>query len=913
MGGTKVVIRAHAEKADEIVKKLKSDSSNGLSAEKVVKSKETYGENKLTQAKRKNIFVRIIEGLLEPMMLILLVALVLTLVVNFINLGRGQKFDLVEPLGIIFAIFVSTTISLVMEGRSAKAFDALNKIGDNVLVKVIRDGKVKQINQSELVVGDIIKFEVGDKIPVDCRLIKTLSFSADESPLTGESNAVKKDAGAVYADNTPLAERKNMVYGGCFVTNGSADAIVIAVGDFTEIGKIAKELSNAESTMTPLQQKLDRLGKMVAVIGGIAAGLVFIVQLVRLIMGGGLSFDSVQDIFLTSIVLIVASVPEGLPTIVAVSLALNVIKMAKHKALVKKMVACETVGSISIICSDKTGTLTENKMTVSHIYTSKGIVEPRHLTDETMLENFAINSTANIDFNDNTNQYNFIGSPTECAMLVAYNQTTAQKKYNVLRQEAKILHVYPFSSDFKRMTTVVKKGNENRVYVKGAPEIILEMCSVDSAKKQHYISTIANYQKEAKRVIGIAHGSVASIDFENNRSKVESNLVFDGFVIISDPIRKEVYSSVKQCFDAGIQVKMLTGDNIVTATAIARELKMITSETEVFHADQIEKMSDEQLKKVVANVKVVARSTPMTKLRIVKILKELNYVVAVTGDGINDAPAIKNADVGIAMGIAGTEVSKEASDIVLIDDSFSTIVTSVHWGRGIYENFQRFILFQLTVNLSAVLVTIVCILSGMEAPFNSLQLLWLNLIMDGPPGLTLGLEPIYDELMRRKPIKRDAPIITRKMRFRIAINGIFVSALIVCQALFEFIKTEPVVGDKAKTILFTLFVVCHLFNAFNSRELGEKSVFTTLARNKIMLIVMTLTFVVQVVITQYGGFIFNTTPLDFNTWVKIILTGFSIIAFNELYKLWLHLFRKFKKAKTKKQTLQFKKKVYSNT
>lgn len=886
----------HKQSAAEVIESVNSDIAMGLTPAKIEKSKEVYGINQLTQAKRKSIFKRIWEGLTEPMMIILLVALAITLAVNIIKVINGEAFDYIECIGIVVAIALSVTITIVMEGRSAKAFDALNKMGENILVKTLRDGNLQKVSQQDLVVGDIVKFEVGDKIPVDARLIETTGFNVDESPLTGESAPVKKDASLIFGeDKIPLAERRNMIYGGCFVTAGNALAVVTSVGDSTEIGAIAKELAATEVALTPLQHKLDKLGKTITIIGATAAAAVFVIQLIMLFVNSTVSFNTVQEIFITSIVLIVASVPEGLPTIVAVSLALNVIKMAKQNALVKKMVACETVGCISVICSDKTGTLTENKMTVQGIYTTAGMIEPEKLTDVNLLKNFCINTSASVS--EDKGVFNFIGSPTEGALLVAYSKTNPSKTYLQMREETKVAHGYPFSSELKKMTTIADEGGNLVAYSKGAPEIIIEMCEISSIDKKAMLDKIGEFQNQAKRVIGFAHGTVKKVDFDTQRDCVEKGLVFDGFVVISDPIRKEVYAAVEACNHAGVSIKMLTGDNIITARAIARELKIISDDNEVFHAHQIENMSDDELEKTIYKIKVVARSTPMTKLRIVNMLKKLNEVVAVTGDGINDAPAIKNADVGISMGITGTEVSKEASDIVLLDDSFSTIVKSVHWGRGIYENFQRFIMFQLTVNLSAVLVVIICLLTNMPSPFNALELLWINLIMDGPPALTLGLEAIRGDIMNRKPTNRDASIVTAKMMSRILANGIWITLVIILQAKFNFLCVP---SQMETTVIFTLFVVFQLFNAFNARELTNKSIFGTLHNNKIMLIVMLCTFMLQVLITQFGAVVFNTTALDFITWTKLVGAAITVVAVCELYKLATFLFLKIRgKSKAK--------------
>ncbi len=878
-----MAVNAEKLTAQEAVAEWDTNPDTGLNHEQIASHAKKWGENKLSAAKPKSLFKRIIDGLTEPMMIILLVALAITVTVNIIKVARGDRFDYIECVGIVAAIVISVTITIIMEGKSLKAFDALKRMGEDVLVKVRRSGKTEKIKQSELVAGDIVLFETGDKIPVDCRLLDSENFAVDESPLTGESHPVRKKANEVYKDRAvPLAERKNMVYGGCYVTAGNATAVVVAVGDNTEIGQIAKSLSGVKTQLTPLQHKLDKLGKFITLMGALAAAAVFIVRLVTMLVTKSASFDNVQEIFITSIVLIVASVPEGLPTIVAVSLALNVIKMAKQNALVKKMVACETVGCISVICSDKTGTLTENKMTVGEIFSGGKLMSPQSLRDKFMLENFALNSTANLGEDENGKEL-FVGNPTECALLKAYAAACGEP-YEHVRASAQIAHRYAFSSEEKKMTTVVKKNGSLVAFIKGAPEKVLDMCEMSADEKRRIERDLAEKQAQAKRVIAFAHGVVhGSPNYETDRAAIERNLVFDGFAVISDPVRKEVYEAVDKCRAAGVGIKMLTGDNVVTARAIARELKIAESDEQVYTAAQIEEMPDAELYRRLPEIRVVARSTPQTKLRIVNALMANGEVVAVTGDGINDAPAIKNADIGIAMGITGTEVSKEASDIVLLDDSFSTIVKSVQWGRGIYENFQRFILFQLTVNISAVLLTIIySLIPGGEAPFNALELLWVNLIMDGPPALSLGLEAGGPELMNRKPIRRNSGIVTKTMLARILTNGLFVTVMLLLQGEFNFLKVP---GGMEKSVIFTAFVLFQLFNAVNARELGTRSVFEGLRRNKIMWIVMAVTFGLQVLITQFGSVVFDVAPLDIITWLKVLAFTVSIVAFNEIYKL----------------------------
>ena len=504
-------------------------------------------------------------------------------------------------------------------------------------------------------------------------------------------------------------------------------------------------------------------------------------------MRGQISLDTVSDAFITSIVLIVAAVPEGLPTIVAVSLALNIIKMSRENALVKKMIACETIGCVNIICSDKTGTLTENKMTVQKIYTEGTLIEPEQLRDDVILNNYCINSNANVSMEDGT--WSFIGNPTECSLLVAAHK--AGVDYQKLRHDADVVRVFPFSSQNKDMSTIVRENGKTVLYTKGNPEKILSLCSdISEEEMAKNLELMEEFQSDAGRLLAFAHKELDGYNGET-QDEIEQDLCYDGFVVISDPLSPDVYEAIRNCRAAGIEVKMLTGDNIRTARAIANELHMLDEDHIAVEASDIEDMTDDELKAALKKIQVIARSTPLVKMRVVKLLKEEKNVVAVTGDGINDAPAIKHADVGIAMGIAGTDVTKEASDMVLLDDSFSTIIKAVQWGRGIYENFKRFIQFQLTLNVSSVVVVIASILAGFSAPFTALELLWINIIMDGPPALTLGLEPLRPDLLKRKPTKRNENIISRSMLVRIFTSGIFISVVFMLQHFKNFLGAAP--------------------------------------------------------------------------------------------------------------------------
>lgn len=882
------------QNTQSLIDKFETDADRGLSSQQAEKNREKYGGNSLTKKKEDSLLKRIWDAATEPMLLMLIGAGAIALGVNIFRSVTGGEADFLECVGIFAAISLSVIISVVMEGKSAKAFEALSKISENIVVKVIRDGETVMLRQQDIVAGDILILSTGDKIPADGRLLESTGLSADESALTGESVPAQKDASLCITDEkTPLAERGNMLYSGTYVTSGNCKMLVTAVGDSTEFGKIAGELSGEMTSSTPLQEKLARLGKIITVMGVIAAAVVFISQLISFYFHEGLIIEEVMEAFVTSIVLIVAAVPEGLPTIVAVSLSINIIKLSRNNALVKKMIASETIGCINVICSDKTGTLTENKMTVRSYYDSTFHSDCRDLSSLSLVRNICINSTAELGKDGQ-----FIGNPTECAMLQFYENSDARKDsgktYVEQRETYDVFQAFPFNSDDKHMTTIVKVDGELIAYTKGSPEAIISMCSMSPESREQAESYIRKAQEQAMRVIAFSHKILSSeLDYENaeNHTAMENGMEFDGFVAIADPLRREVYDAVKSCESAGVELKILTGDNIVTATAIAKELNLLEKGKICVEANDIAEMTDEELSSKIDSICVIARSTPVVKMRVVKLLKEKGNVVAVTGDGINDAPALKNADVGIAMGISGTEVSKEASDIVLLDDSFATIVKAVEWGRNIYENFKRFISFQLTVNFASVVVVFTSILLGLKAPFTALELLWINIIMDGPPALTLGLEPNYNDLMKRRPTRRNENIISKNMFLRIILTGTYVSVIFLCQYVYNFLG---VAESEQPTVLFTLFVLFQLFNSFNCRELHKESIFKHLFKNKIMLVVVGITFILQILIIQFAGAFFGTVPLSIHIWVKVIALSFSVIVISELIKFFSRLFTKKK-------------------
>lgn len=892
----------HTYSVDDAINKLNSNKDKGLSDALVDKNKSLYGLNLITRKKKQSIISKIFSALKEPMLLILLFGFVLAFGVNlgkYLKTGYG---DFAECFGILFAVILSVCITLFMEGSSEKAFEMLNKLYDNVKVKVIRNGNVVSISQKEVVVGDILLIESGDKIVADGRLIESDLLTIDESALTGESVSVEKNHDQKFDINTPLAERKNMVYSGTFATSGMGKILVTAVGDNTEIGCIASNITEKEQGQTPLQTKLAKLSKIITIIGASCAILVFILSIIKLYVTGNFTFNNVQELFVSCIVLIVAAVPEGLPTIVAVSLALNMIKLAKGNALIKKMTATETAGAVSVICSDKTGTLTQNKMSVVSVCLNNFCYSPEKIKIDLINQNFVINSTADL-VGFKKNKPILKGNGTECALIESYLKNQGKTNFLGLRNSCEVVERVPFSSENKLMSTTIKFGEGFRKLVKGAPEYVLKLCDLTDSQVQKIFSLMEKHQKKSYRILCFAH-----LDYSNKKDDVKK-LIYDGYVCIADPIRSEVKKAVLDCKRAGIDVKILTGDNLSTAYAIAKELDIVKDESGVINGKEIEKMNDQTLKKFLPKISVIARSTPAIKLRIVKLLKSMGEVVAVTGDGINDAPAIKHADVGFAMGETGADITKEVADVVLLDDSFSNVVKSIAFGRTVYRNLQRFILFQLSVNLSALFFITVCAILGVQSPFNTLQLLWINVIMDGPPALTLGLESMDSFVMNLNPIKRKSGIVNLKMLMRIIFNGLYVGIVMVMQYLFNFLSVKD---GEMLGVTFTLFVLFQLFNAFNCRELGAESIFRSISKNKIMLLTFGCVFLVHLFIVQVTPWIFGIQPMCFLSWIKCVGTCLSILVVSEIYKLIYRLIKGISKEKNIKFVKKRPKNYFAN-
>lgn len=905
---------------EDVTKDLSVNPDRGLSESEVKTRREKYGLNEFTPKEEGSFWDDLKESLSEPMIVILIIAAVVSAVI-------GETHD---AIGIVGAIAIGIAIGMITEGRSKKAADALSKMTENIEVRVLRDGEIHQISKSELVPGDIVYIETGDMVPADGRLIETINLKIREDMLTGESDDVSKKCdvvvpmeeieskGALVVQEPIPAKQINMVFGGTLVAYGRGRLVVTSIGDSSEMGKIAQNLSDADE-QTPLQIKLGNLGGLIAKVSSAVAGLLFIFMVFQMVsknvlnvdMSGILPFlesiDPVKTAFTVCVALIVAAVPEGLPTMINMTLAITMQKMAKINALVTKKEACETIGSVSVICSDKTGTLTENRMTVEVAYIDGRYIESSEEEINSYFEeNCMINSTADVEHNDSDVKY--LGSATECALLLYYKNVD----YRQVRKESNIVAQNPFTSDSKRMTSVIGQDNNHVLLSKGAPEVLLELCShiqrgkdivpITEGIKHEILEEIKKLQVKSMRTLGFAYKEISQAEEEAavtaesdamNVSAMESDLVFSGFVGIRDPLRKDVIESVNTANKAGVSVKMLTGDNINTARAIGEELGLLKGNMRAVEASYIDTLDDEELKQEIQTISIVARSKPDSKMRIVSALQKSGDVVAVTGDGINDAPALSKADVGIAMGISGTEVSKSAADIILTDDSFSTIVKGIKWGRGIYDNFQRFVQFQLTVNVIAFLVAIISQVMGQEMPFTTIQLLWVNIIMDGPPALALGLEPVRDHVLNRKPVDRKANIISKSMVYTIVLNAFYITAILMLQSTFNFLGVDE--AHKG-TVMFALFAFSALFNAFNCREFNADSIFPNFTHNKLALQIIVLTGIAQVIFTQLFQDFFNSVAMDVMTWVKVLCVAASVVVVNEVVKYVIRLVKPKKTA-----------------
>ncbi len=858
----------------------------GLSDEEVLRSRAEHGDNVLTSPEKESLWKRFFEKLSGPfghylkgwddgdsLIFILEIAALLSI---FISLSEyNEWFGLrnpgnevfLEPIGILMAIFIATGISFIFELKADREFSLLNQVNDEEPVLVVRNGNALKIPRSDVVVGDIVLLTTGEEIPADAVLLEATSLQVDESSLTGEPICGKTVREADFDAEATFPS--NHVMRGTKVMEGHGVCRVLAVGNQTEHGRVFVAAQIDDSVKTPLNEQLDRLGGMVAKASYVIAALVVVARiLVYLHTEEFVLIDFITYVlqtFMIAVTLIVVAVPEGLPMAISLSLAYSMRRMLKTNNLVRKMHACETMGATTVICTDKTGTLTQNQMQVAELFRSPDIP-----TDELLKENMAVNATAQLDLTA-AGRPQVLGNPTEGALLLwLLRQGT---DYRALRDRAEIVDELPFSTERKYMATLVRHSDCSRtlLYIKGAPEVILGMTVTDGRRSQ-YDELLQKWQQQAMRTLAFAYREADSLE------AVGEGFHLLGLVAISDPVREDVPAAVSECLAAGIQVKIVTGDTVGTAREIGRQTGLWTAadgEQNIITGPEFAALTDEELQQRAANLKIIARARPLDKRRLVEALQRRGEVVAVTGDGTNDAPALKAAHVGLSMG-DGTSVAKEASDITIIDNSFSSIGRAVMWGRSLYQNIQRFILFQLTVNVSACVVVLIGSFVGTEPPLTVTQMLWVNLIMDTFAAMALASLPPSPSVMHDRPRDREAFIISRPMaKSIIVVGGLFSILLLTLLFLYGHHPTE----------FFTVFVMLQFWNMFNARAFATGRSALHLKGCKGFLSVAALIFVGQLLIVSFGGEFFNVKPLPLATWLVIIAATSFVLWAGEVLRL----------------------------
>ena len=846
-------------------------------------------------------------GFEDPLFKILIMAFVLSIGISIYELvwvDAGFK-TFFEPIGIIVALVLATSIAFFLERSNEKTFQSLNEVNDDTLVKVIRNNNVCQVPRKDIVVGDIVLLESGEEIPADCELLESLNLSVDESSLTGELQAAKTTNPELFDKEATYAS--NLIMKGTIILEGYCTAKVLAVGDKTESGKVFEAAQVDEGGSTPLSEELDGLADLITKASYVFAALIIIGRLFIYFYEGNADFATgdgwvgfityILNTVMIAVTLIVVAVPEGLPMSVTLSLAFSMRKLMKENTLPRTMHSCETMGATSVICTDKTGTLTQNQMQVAD-------TKLNDITDEFLTEMIAMNTTANLDLSDK-NIAKVIGNPTEGALLLWLKNKGVD--YLTIRENGEIIDRLPFSTENKYMATVVKSTTKGKTYVfvKGAPEILLGMSAISEADKETYGADLQNYQNKAMRTLGLAYAEVKEGDKVMENGKLNVNgLTFVGIFAISDPIRKEVPAAIKECLNAGVQVKIVTGDTSGTAKEIGRQI-CLWNETDtdknILTGTEFAAMSDEELKDRVVDIKILSRARPNDKERLVELLKQRGQVVAATGDGTNDAPALNAADVGLSMG-DGTAVAKEASDMTIQDNSFSTIANAVMWGRSLYKNIQRFLLFQLTVNVTACFLVLVGAFMGTESPLTVTQMLWINLIMDPFAAIALASLPPSRRVMEDKPRDRNASILSKQMRIEILGVGFFFFFMLVAMLyIFEHGEYTSMcdlflnlhIGERdglstyELTLLFTTFVMTHFFYLFNARafETGKSALHFKGCQG--LLVIVAVIFIGQVMMVEIPFLqdFFNVCGLSLEDWIIIILGSSLVLWVRETWHL----------------------------
>ena len=860
----------------------------GLTDEQVKQSREQHGRNVLTPPQRTSLWKLYLDKYRDPIIQILLVAAFISLILAFI------EKNYMETIGIFVAVFLATTVGFYFERDAAKKFNLLTALSEEQPVKVRRNGKVMEIPRHDVVVGDVVLVEVGDEVPADGELIVCNDLQINESALTGEPVAEKSLEGG--GDG---AYPRNVILRSTMVMNGRGEFVVTAVGDATEIGKVAKKSTEQTSVETPLHMQLDKLAKMISKVGSVVSVAAFFIFLIHDILTnpawGGKDYFYMAEIvlkyFMMAVTLIVMAVPEGLPMAITLSLALNMRRMLKSNNLVRKLHACETMGAVTVICTDKTGTLTQNKMQVSALELKLG--------DEALLNTaIALNSTAEL------NDGKPIGNPTESALLLWLD--AQGKDYEELRRQVNVLKQLPFSTERKMMATLAEVDGETYLFVKGAPEIVMKKCIIEDRMLRQSAEELDEWQHKAMRTLAFAYKKIETSIMRTSRTSTAevvalldaNDLQLQAIAAIADPIRPDVPAAVQECRHAGIEVKVVTGDTAATALEIGKQIGVFEDEPENIGADgsltsldqqmitgeEWEALSDDEAYERAKDIRVMSRARPTDKQRLVAMLQKRGEVVAVTGDGTNDAPALHYAHVGLSLG-SGTSVAKEASDMTLLDDSFKSIANAVMWGRSLYRNLQRFLFFQLVVNVAALLLVLGGSVIGTEMPLTVTQILWVNLIMDTFAALALASLPPSHEVMKEKPRKASDFIINKSIGFGILFCGIVFFLVMFALLVYCERRGKGGVDVHELTMFFTTFVMIQFWNLFNAKALmSHHTAFRHFLKDKGMILVLVLVLVGQWIIVTFGGEMFRTTPLSLHEWLLIIGSTSIVLWVGEIWR-----------------------------
>lgn len=878
----------HSISIEDTIRELKTDIRRGLSQKDVQERQKLYGKNIIDTKKGKNLLQKFLAQFADFMIIVLICAAIVSLAVSYMD----GKPDFLDPVIIIMIIFLNAFLGVLQESRAEKALEALKKMSAPT-AHVLRDNKVTEIPSSDLVPGDIVILETGCYVPADCRLVHSVNLKVEEASLTGESHPVEKNANVRLLPETSLADRQNMVMATSMVLYGRGAGIVTATGMNTQVGHIAKMIMEDDTPETPLQKRLAKTGKVLGISALVICIFVFFIGIYKKLQP--------FDMFMTSVSLAVAAIPEGLPAIVTIMLSLGVQRMARKNAVIRKLPAVETLGSATVICSDKTGTLTQNVMTVTEISSVDGKKEMKSDFGFFLLSHAALCNDAMLQAENN--QPSISGEPTEKALVLAAYRAGADK--NELDLAYPRIYEIPFDSARKLMTTVHKSSDMTsyRSITKGAYDILIEKCThiykngkpqpITVRDKNRLNSVNTAMTGRALRVIAVAYKNLSRFNPKTDSSSLEKDLTFIGLIGMIDPPRKEVKDAVRICKQAGIKPVMITGDHILTAKAIARDLGILTNQTDAISGEEISGMSDERLNETISRFSVFARVSPEHKVRIVKAYQNRGEVVAMTGDGVNDAPALKAADIGCAMGISGTDVAKNASDMILTDDNFTTIVYAVQEGRGIYENIKKAIHFLLSSNIGEILTIFVAILFGLPSPLVAVQLLWVNLVTDSLPAISLGVEPAPKDIMKRKPISPTKGMFADGLALQIITEGILIGSLALTAFAIgiKYYDTRPLqeaqtfVPRVGRTMAFSVLSLSQLFHSFNMRShrsLSEIGIFT----NRKLVMSFLICAILQIAVISIAPLakVFQVVPLNARQWAVVFMLSIAPIVVVEFQK-----------------------------